>query len=114
MANGVTSKTRSLGFLLREHGLEALYFSALVATFVLLGDFDTAALAQDPFGAITTKAEAARDQVVIIGQAASGLIAAVLFFLAIFKVVNWMWVGLAVVGAAGLSAIGPIQEWLIN
>lgn len=111
MANGVITKARSLGFLIREHGLEAIYFCAIVAVGMAI-TIDASVLAQDPFASITTRAESARDQIVVIGQAASGLVAAVLLVLAMFKVVNWGWVAFAVFATAGLSAIGPIQDWL--
>ena len=65
-----------------------------------------------PFDAITNKANDARDQVVSIGKAFVGLVAAVLFVLAATGRVSWYWVGMVVVAGAGLQGLQSIQAWL--
>lgn len=89
-----------------------MYGLLLVGLFVVGLDVDWSALAQDPFGSITSKAEETRDEMITIGQAVVGVVAAALFIMAIFGRVAWHWVGMAVVGAAGLSAVPTIQDWL--
>jgi hypothetical protein len=65
-----------------------------------------------PFDSITNKANDARDQVINIGKAFIGLVAAVLFVLAATGKVSWYWVGMVVVAGAGLQGLQSIQSWL--
>lgn len=86
---------------------------ALIMALVAVSAIDPA-FAQDPFGSITSKTLDARDQVVVIGQAVLGLVAAVLFLMAAFGKVAWHWVGMVVVAGAGLTGIDAIQAWLTS
>ena len=65
-----------------------------------------------PLDSITNKANDARDQVVNLGKAFIGLIAAVLFVLAATGKVSWYWVGMVIVAGAGLQGLQAIQSWL--
>jgi hypothetical protein len=65
-----------------------------------------------PLDGIASKANDARDQIVIVGKAFIGVVAAVLFVLAATGKVAWMWVGMVVVAGAGLQSLSMIQTWL--
>jgi hypothetical protein len=65
-----------------------------------------------PLDGIASKANDARDQIVIVGKAFIGVVAAVLFVLAATGKVAWMWVGMVVVAGAGLQSLSMIQSWL--
>ena len=65
-----------------------------------------------PLDGIASKANDARDQIVIVGKAFIGVVAAVLFVLAATGKVAWMWVGMVVVAGAGLQSLTTIQAWL--
>src|ERR1700749_4108021 len=65
-----------------------------------------------PLDGIASKANDARDQIINVGKAFIGVVAAVLFVLAATGRVAWMWVGMVVVSGAGLQAIQVIQIWL--
>ena len=65
-----------------------------------------------PLDGIASKANDARDQIVVVGKAFIGVVAAVLFVLAATGKVAWMWVGMVVVAGAGLQSLTMIQTWL--
>lgn len=65
-----------------------------------------------PMSSVVTKTNEARDIVVTIGKAAVGLVAAVLFFLAIGGKVAWHWVIMVVVAGAGLTGLDAIVGWI--
>jgi hypothetical protein len=65
-----------------------------------------------PLDGIASKANDARDQIVVLGKAFIGVVAAVLFVLAATGKVAWMWVGMVVVAGAGLQTLTSIQTWL--
>jgi hypothetical protein len=71
-----------------------------------------AVLAAGPLDAVARKGEDARDQIVMLGKVAIGIVAAVLFCLAAFGQVSWKWVMMVVVAGAGLQAIDSIQTWI--
>ena|SRR6266571_231057 len=89
--------------------LMALACAALVAAVLIY--FGEAASA-GPLDGIASKANDARDQIVIVGKAFIGVVAAVLFVLAATGKVAWMWVGMVVVAGAGLQSLTMIQTWL--
>jgi hypothetical protein len=70
------------------------------------------ALAAGPLDAIARKGNDARDQIVMLGKVAIGIVAAALFCLAAFGQVAWRWVLMVVVAGAGLQAIDTIQTWI--
>jgi hypothetical protein len=80
-----------------------------VAIFVLA---DPTSVLAGPLDSITNKANDARDQVVTVGKAFIGLVAAVLFVLAATGKVSWYWVGMVVIAGAGLQGLQSIQSWL--
>lgn len=95
-------------------GAKELTIGALLGALVILAFFaaHNGAWADDPFGSIVTKAEDARNQLITIGQAVTGLMAAVLLILAMSGRVAWKWV-ICVVGAgAGLTGLDAIQTWI--
>src|SRR5258708_37577397 len=65
-----------------------------------------------PLDGIANKANDARDQMIVVGKAFIGVVAAVLFVLAATGKVAWMWVGMVVVAGAGLQSLTMIQTWL--
>src|SRR5258707_14246783 len=65
-----------------------------------------------PLDGIASKANDARDQIIVVGKAFIGVVAAVLFVLAATGKVAWMWVGMVVVAGAGLQSLTIIQTWL--
>src|SRR5690242_20324731 len=69
-------------------------------------------LAAGPLDSVARKGEEARDQIVMLGKVAIGIVAAVLFCLAAFGQVAWRWVLMVVVAGAGLQAIDTIQNWI--
>ena len=89
--------------------LMALACAALVAAVLIY--FGEPAFA-GPLDGIASKANDARDQIVIVGKAFIGVVAAVLFVLAATGKVAWMWVGMVVVAGAGLQSLTMIQTWL--
>jgi len=99
----------SSGFGTKELTTGALLGALVILAFVVASD---PALAQDPFGSIVTKTESARDQLVTIGQAVTGLMAAVLLVLAMSGRVAWKWVICVVAAGAGLTGLDAIQEWI--
>src|SRR5438309_11896504 len=90
--------------------LFVLSLTAVAVAIVLLVD-PTIVLA-GPLDSITNKANDARDQVISVGKAFIGLVAAVLFVLAATGKVSWYWVGMVVVAGAGLQGLQSIQSWL--
>lgn len=68
--------------------------------------------AAGPLDGIANKANDARDQIITVGKAFIGVVAAVLFVLAATGRVAWMWVGMVVVAGAGLQGLQAIQTWL--
>src|SRR5450432_3615423 len=64
-----------------------------------------------PLAGIASKANDARDQIIVVGKAFIGVVAAVLFVLAATGKVAWMWVGMVVVAGAGLQSLTMIQTW---
>ncbi len=80
----------------------------LFGIFVVSGD----AFGQQPFDSIVTKTESARDQIITIGQAVTGLMAAVLLVLAMGGRVAWKWVICVVAAGAGLTGLDAIQTWI--
>lgn len=95
-------------------GTKELTIGALLGAFVILAFLaaQNGALAADPFGSIVTKAEDARNQLVTIGQAVTGLMAAVLLVLAMSGRVAWKWVVCVVAAGAGLTGLDAITEWI--
>lgn len=91
-----------------------LRIGALLGALVILAFVtgQNAALAADPFGSIVDKTEQARDQLVTIGQAVTGLMAAVLLVLAMSGRVAWKWVVCVVAAGAGLTGLDAITEWI--
>jgi hypothetical protein len=87
----------------------ALVFAALVVVVLLI---DPALVHAGPLDSITNKANDARDQVVTVGKAFIGLVAAVLFVLAATGKVSWYWVGMVIIAGAGLQGLQAIQSWL--
>jgi len=65
-----------------------------------------------PMSSIVTKTNEARDIVVTVGKAGVGLVAAVLFVMALMGKVAWTWVILAVVAGAGLTGLDAIVSWI--
>jgi hypothetical protein len=82
---------------------------ALVAVVLVI---DPALVYAGPLDSITNKANDARDQVVTVGKAFIGLVAAVLFVLAATGKVSWYWVGMVIIAGAGLTGLQAIQSWL--
>lgn len=88
-------------------------FAVAVALVILLNLEPTwAQTTGGPLDGIASKANDARDQIINVGKAFIGVVAAVLFVLAATGRVAWMWVGMVVVSGAGLQAIQVIQTWL--
>jgi hypothetical protein len=87
-------------------------FALAVAMFFVLHLEPTWAQTSGPLDGIASKANDARDQIINVGKAFIGVVAAVLFVLAATGRVAWMWVGMVVVSGAGLQAIQVIQTWL--
>lgn len=87
----------------------ALACAALVAAVLIY--FGESSFA-GPLDGIASKANDARDQIVVVGKAFIGVVAAVLFVLAATGKVAWMWVGMVVVAGAGLQSLTMIQTWL--
>lgn len=65
-----------------------------------------------PMGSVVTKTNEARDIVVTVGKAAVGLVAAVLFAMALAGKVAWHWVIMVVVAGAGLTGLDAIVSWI--
>lgn len=65
-----------------------------------------------PMGSVVTKTNEARDIVVTVGKAAVGLVAAVLFGMALAGRVAWHWVIMVVVAGAGLTGLDAIVGWI--
>lgn len=65
-----------------------------------------------PMGSVVTKTNEARDIVVTVGKAAVGLVAAVLFAMALAGKVAWHWVIMVVVAGAGLTGLDAIVGWI--
>lgn len=65
-----------------------------------------------PMGSVVTKTNEARDIVVTVGKAAVGLVAAVLFAMALAGRVAWHWVIMVVVAGAGLTGLDAIVGWI--
>lgn len=71
-----------------------------------------AQIAGGPMGSVVTKTNEARDIVVTVGKAAVGLVAAVLFAMALAGKVAWQWVVMVVVAGAGLTGLDAIVSWI--
>lgn len=97
------------GFGMKELTAGALLGALATLAFVAATE---PALAQDPFGSIVSKTDDARRQLVIIGQAVTGLMAAVLLVLAMSGRVAWKWVVCVVAAGAGLTGLDAIQQWI--
>lgn len=65
-----------------------------------------------PMASVVTKTNEARDIVVTVGKAAVGLVAAVLFAMALAGKVAWHWVIMVVVAGAGLTGLDAIVSWI--
>lgn len=65
-----------------------------------------------PMASVVTKTNEARDIVVGVGKAAVGLVAAILFVMALAGREAWHWVILTVVAGAGLTGIDAIVTWI--
>jgi hypothetical protein len=89
-------------------GLALVLFAVVLVILAL----DPTLVHAGPLDSITNKANDARDQVVNLGKAFIGLIAAVLFVLAATGKVSWYWVGMVIVAGAGLQGLQAIQSWL--
>lgn len=93
--------------------LLALTLSAALALFVFSAPD---ALAQfggtGPMGAIVTKTNETREMLVMIGKAAVGVVAAVLFLMALGGRVAWHWVIMVIVAGAGLTGLDAIVNWI--
>jgi hypothetical protein len=65
-----------------------------------------------PMGSVVTKTNETREMLVLFGKAAVGVVAAVLFLMALGGKVAWQWVIMVVVAGAGLTGLDAIVSWI--
>ena len=65
-----------------------------------------------PMGSIVTKTNETREMLVMIGKAAVGVVAAILFLMALGGRVAWHWVIMVIVAGAGLTGLDAIVNWI--
>jgi fatty acid desaturase len=86
-----------------------------VATLVvaaLIDDASAQLLGNSPMSSVVAKTNETRQMLVTIGKAAVGVIAAVLFLMALGGRVAWHWVIMVVVAGAGLTGLDSIVAWI--
>lgn len=65
-----------------------------------------------PMSSVVTKTNETREMLVLFGKAAVGVVAAVLFLMALGGKVAWQWVIMVVVAGAGLTGLDAIVSWI--
>ena len=66
----------------------------------------------NPMASVITKTNETTEMIVSVGKAATGLVAAILFMLALAGKAAWHWAIMAVIAAAGFTGLPAIQAWL--
>jgi hypothetical protein len=91
----------------------ALALSASMALLVLFAPDVWAQFGgSGPMGSIVTKTNETREMLVMIGKAAVGVVAAILFLMALGGRVAWHWVIMVIVAGAGLTGLDAIVNWI--
>ena len=78
----------------------------------LIDDASAQLLGNSPMSSVVAKTNETRQMLVTIGKAAVGVIAAVLFLMALGGRVAWHWVIMVVVAGAGLTGLDSIVAWI--
>jgi hypothetical protein len=78
----------------------------------LVDDASAQLLGNSPMSSVVAKTNETRQMLVTIGKAAVGVIAAVLFLMALGGRVAWHWVIMVVVAGAGLTGLDSIVAWI--
>lgn len=90
---------------------------SLIAAAILLSAVDASdgmaqLIGNSPMSSVVAKTNETRQMLVSIGKAAVGVVAAILFLMALGGRVAWHWVIMVVVAGAGLTGLDSIVAWI--